>query len=168
MSESSGKVLKLLIDTNVWLDYFFGRTRRYRAVTELMSKACGREDVLLCAASLSLKDVAYLVESSLNSQVRGEGRDVTPEIAAAAKETAWGCVRSVMERAYIVPIGYNEALQAFTLKRTHNDFEDDLIIGAAQLIDADYVVTYDELLARRSPVLCLDVEGALAILSRGV
>ena len=33
----------------------------------------------------------------------------------------------------------------------HDDFEDDLVIAAAQRIDADFVVTFDRLLIHRAP-----------------
>lgn len=38
----------------------------------------------------------------------------------------------------------------------NDDFEDDLVIAAAQRVDADFVVTFDRLLIHRAPVACLE------------
>lgn len=38
----------------------------------------------------------------------------------------------------------------------HDDFEDDLVIAAAQRIDVDFVVTFDRLPIHHAPVACLE------------
>ena len=43
---------------------------------------------------------------------------------------------------------------AQSLRHAHNDFEDDLIIAAAQQSGATYVVTYDKKLAKHFPEYC--------------
>ena len=49
----------------------------------------------------------------------------------------------------IVPIGAESTCElAQSLRHAHNDFEDDLIIAAAQQSGATYVVTYDKKLAK--------------------
>ena len=40
------RVLKLLIDTNVWLDYFLARTNATRPIVELLSRAVEAEDIV--------------------------------------------------------------------------------------------------------------------------
>ena len=69
----------------------------------------------------------------------------------------------VLESSLIIPTGHPEVLQAFTLKSVHDDLEDDLLLGSAYRADVDYVVTYDEQLARRSPVPCVSVAEALEL-----
>ena len=54
----------------------------------------------------------------------------------------------------IVPIGAEECDLAQSLRHAHNDFEDDLIIAAAQQSGATYVVTYDKKLAKHFPEYC--------------
>lgn len=81
-----------------------------------------------------------------------------------ARETAWDCVRMVLESSFIVPTEHPEVLQAFTLKTVHDSLEDDLLLGSAYRADVDYAVTYDAQLARRSPVPCVDVAGARELL----
>ena len=161
--------LKLLLDTNVWLDYFLARSALHRQVTELVTKTWQSEDVALCAASLSLKDVAFLLERDLKNQARASGEDITPSVTAAAKEAAWGCVRSICDLALIVPVGHAEVMQAFTYKGVHHDFEDDLILSAAARAETDLIVTHDQELARHSPLPCSGVDGALEVLvARGL
>lgn len=155
--------LKLLLDTNVWLDYFLARTPGHRAASELVALARDSEAVALYTSALSVKDIAYLLERDMKSGAREAGLTVSDQVAAAARETAWGCVRMVLENSLIVPTGHPEVLQAFTLKSLHDDLEDDLLLGSAYRADVDYVVTYGEQLARRSPVSCVSVAEALGL-----
>ena len=54
---SAGGILKLLIDTNVWMDYFSGRSDRTANVVHLIEIADASERIALFASSLSVKDV---------------------------------------------------------------------------------------------------------------
>lgn len=156
--------LKLLVDTNVWMDYFLVRQEPHREAVELVRLAFGSEDVVLYAASLSLKDLAHLFENMFRRDVRESAGDVSPQAAAAARETTWRCVRAVVDKALVVPVGHAEVLQAFTLRPAHDDFEDDLLLGAAYRADVDYVVTGDAALARRSPVPCVNASRAVELI----
>lgn len=156
--------LKLLVDTNVWMDYFLVRQEPHREAAELVRLAFGSEDVVLYVASLSLKDLSYLLESVFRRDARAATGEVSPQAAAAARETAWGCVRAVVDKALIVPVGHAEVLQAFTLRSVHDDFEDDLLLGCAYRADVDYVVTGDVALARRSPVPCIGAARAVELI----
>ena len=55
---SAGGILKLLIDTNVWMDYFSGRSDRTANVVHLIEIADASELIALFASSLSVKDVS--------------------------------------------------------------------------------------------------------------
>lgn len=55
---STEGVLKLLIDTNVWMDYFSGRSDRTANVVHLIEIADASELIALFASSLSVKDVS--------------------------------------------------------------------------------------------------------------
>lgn len=158
--------IKLLLDTNVWLDYFLARTPGHRAASELLELVEGSERVALYTSSLSIKDLAYLLERDMKAGAREAGVSVTEQVSSAARETAWGCVRLVLEQSLVVPVGHPEVLQAFTLKSVHDDLEDDLLLGSAYRADVDYVVTYDAKLARNAPVTCVSVREALEIVRR--
>ena len=49
-------------------------------------------------------------------------------------------------------------------RQVHDDFEDDLLIAAAQRAQADYLVTNDERLLKHAPVAALSARDALAAL----
>lgn len=153
--------VKLLVDTNVWLDYFLARNGGHSYAADLITEAFENEKVLLYVTSLSMKDVAYQLSSCMKADVRNAGVNVTETISAAARETAWGCVRCIMNNAVIVPIGSHEVLQACTYKQIHDDFEDDLILGAANSIDADGIVTNDKQLTKHSPIVCVSSKEAV-------
>ena len=80
--------LKLLLDTNVWLDYFLARTPGHRGAAELVALAEGSEKVALYTSALSVKDIAYLLERDMKSGAREAGLVVSEMVAAAARETA--------------------------------------------------------------------------------
>lgn len=156
--------LKLLLDTNIWLDYFLARSSHHRQVSELITKTSENEHVALYVASLSLKDISYLLASDMKAGARQAGRAITPEVATAARQTAWACTRHVIDHSLVVPVGYDEVLQAFTLRGVHDDFEDDLVLGAAMRAQVDYVVTHDAALAKHAPVPCLDAKEVLGLI----
>ena len=65
----------------------------------------------------------------MKEQARRCDGELKPEAAAAACEVAWGCVRNMLDRAIVIPVGQAEILQAFTYKRIHDDLEDDIVPG---------------------------------------
>ena len=164
-AHGDGTPLKLLVDTNVWLDYFLARNKRHQAVNLLVARAAESEHVALYVSALGLKDLAYLMESYLKASVRNEQRSVTPEVAAAARETAWACLRNVLEKALVAPTGQAEVLQAFAYRTVHDDFEDDLVLATAQRIGANYLVTHDKALASHALIPCLTAEKALELMA---
>ncbi|MEG2477810.1 MAG: hypothetical protein RSA81_06380, partial [Gordonibacter sp.] len=86
---------------------------------------------------------------------------------AAIRESAWSCVRSMRELSIVVPVGQSDILQATTYRDLHDDFEDDLVLAAAQRVEATYLVTFDGRLCRRAPVACLDPASLLTLLHAG-
>lgn len=52
---------------------------------------------------------------------------------------------------------------SFVFKYHHNDFEDDLMLGVANRVDADYVVTEDKNLIKHTNGVCINVEQALRL-----
>ncbi len=68
-------------------------------------------------------------------------------VATTAKlilpEVAWSGISKLKELMTIVPISAEECDLAQSLQKRHRDFEDDLIIVAAQQSGANCVVTSD-------------------------
>ncbi len=157
--------IKILVDTNIWLDYFLARGTHHDAVSTFMAKAYQREDIALYVPSLSLKDLAYQLASLMKLDVRRAGKDITPEIAVAAREVSWGCVRNVLEKALVAPIGRTEALGAFAYKRIHDDFEDDLVLASLDAAGCQLLMTHNAALRRHMGNLCLTAEEGLELLA---
>lgn len=160
---SAGGILKLLIDTNVWMDYFSGRSDRTANIVHLIEIADASERIALFASSLSVKDVSYLVSAAIKRECRRKTGSLSDDAIAAANETAWACVRQMREFALIAPVGADEVFDSFVFRPHHNDFEDDLMLGVANRIDADYVVTEDKNLIRHTNGVCIDVKQALRL-----
>ena len=67
------------------------------------------------------------------------------------------------ELALIAPVGADEVFDSFVFKYHHNDFEDDLMLGVANRVDADYVVTEDKNLIKHTNGVCINVQQALKL-----
>lgn len=160
---SAGGILKLLIATNVWMDYFSGRSDRTANVVHLIEIADASERIALFASSLSVKDVSYLVSAGIKRECRRKTGSLSEGAIAVADETAWACVRQMRELAIIAPVGADEVFDSFVFRLHHNDFEDDLMLGVANRIDADYVVTEDKNLIKHTNGVCINVEQALKL-----
>lgn len=160
---SADGILELLIDTNVWMDYFFGRSDRTADVARLFEIADVSEQIALFASSLSVKDVSYLVSAAIKRECRRKNGSLSDNAIAAADETAWACVRQMRELALIAPVGADEVFDSFVFKYHHNDFGDDLMLGVANRIDADYVVTEDKNLIKHTNGVCINVQQALRL-----
>ena len=160
---SADGILKLLIDTNVWMDYFSGRSDRTADVVRLFEIADVSEQIALFASSLSVKDVSYLVSAAIKRECRRKKGSLSDNAIAAADETAWACVRQMRELALIAPVGADEVFVSFVFKYHRNDFEDDLMLGVANRIDVDYVVTEDKNLIKHTNGVCINVDQALRL-----
>ena len=154
----------LLLDTNVWLDYYLGHRTGHAAAFELISRACAKDADLLYAA-VSTKDVYYLIAFELKRQARAANEGMlAAHAAAAATETAWACLEHMDELACAVGCDQTDIWTARKQRPLHGDYEDDLIIAAALRSRPSLLVTGDEELLRHAPVAALDVEGAIAYL----
>lgn len=163
--EKDTSPIKVLVDTNIWLDYFLARGQHHEAVSRFLAKTYDRDDIALYVASLSLKDLAYQIASLLKLDTRRAGKEITEDVSAAARETAWGCVRNVLQKALIAPVGATEVLGAFTYKRVHDDFEDDLVLAALDAVGGHALMTHDAVLARHLGDTCITAEEGLQLLN---
>lgn len=153
---------KLLLDSNIWLDLFASNRPGRDDAIELVTYAIDQEIILLYAGS-SIKDVYYLLEEREKRLLRAEGTEITGSIAAAIDEYAWGCLRTMEEIATVVPLDQADIWLATKYRAIHGDFEDNLVLAAAERANADFLVTSDAALLRKSPVAALSA-GDLAAL----
>ena len=162
-----GEVLTLLLDTNVLMDYLIRRSPNNADAAALIGLADAEENIVLYTASLTLKDVYYLVEQLLKRDARAQGK-LTDEAAAAARNTAWACIRLLLDHVLVVPIGQSEVWSACSLRHLHDDFEDDLILAAALRAEASYIVTGDKRFEHHIPQASVDTPRALELARRAV
>lgn len=153
----------VLLDTNVWLDAFDGARARSRRANELLA-ACIRQGIDVLFAAESAKDVFYLVSASLKRRARDEGLPMGEEQARAVCAYASACVDTMREVGTAVGMDVSDVWLARKYQRIHRDFEDCLVLAAAQRARAALLVSSDEELVRHAPVAALSVEDALALL----
>ena len=152
----------MLLDSNVWVDLFASDRPGRDVAMELVDWAAEQGATLLYAAS-SAKDVYYILGEREKRKLRAEGIEVTSAIANAINEYSWGCLSAMEEIATVVPVDQSDIWLASKYKSVHADFEDDLVLAAAERSKADFLVTCDETLLRRSPVAALSPRDLLAL-----
>lgn len=150
------KQLSILLDTNVWLDYFLGSRNGHAMACSLVNLAFEKNQTLTYSLS-SVKDVYYIMGLKLKKAAREEKGCLSDSAAAAANAAAWGCINNMQEIACAIPIDLPDVWMASKQRVIHADFEDDLLIAAAKRAQVDYLVTNDERLLRHCPVASLDV-----------
>ena len=154
---------KIVLDTNVIVDYLMGREPACSECKQLLNMHASCEHAFY-VASLSLKDAYYLVGMQLKRMERQASGNLSDDMARAANEVAWACVRSLVENVLIVPVGRADSLMALTYKPLHGDFEDNLVVASARSANADFIVTNDASLLRHAPIACLSSADMLALL----
>lgn len=146
---------KVLVDTNVWLGYLVGEEPVCSEVKRML-EACCRHDVELFYAPTTLKDLFYLLPRVVKR------RDAQTETDSAADVSllpaAWACVRLVADLATAAPLTSVECELGWTLRGTHSDLEDNLVVAAAETCGAAYLVTYDKALSRHYAPACIQPE----------
>ena len=153
----------LLLDTNVWLDYFVPGRAGKDAAARLIAQ-CSRDDITLLYASHSIQDVFFLSGLSYKRMMRNDGIEIDETWSRAINGQAWECVRTTREIATAADTGQGDIWLAEKYRDLHGDFEDDLVIAVAQRVKADYLVTSDMQLIAKSPVAALTPEDMLTVL----
>lgn len=153
---------RVLLDTNVWLDVFDGARLHSREASELID-VCVSKGIDLLYAVGAAKDVYYLVGASLKRQARTASGVLSEGQAHAISVYAAACVTNMDEIATAVGADSSDVWLARKYQRIHADFEDCMVLAAAQRAKADYLVTGDEALLRHAPVAALSVDDFLAL-----
>lgn len=150
----------LLLDTNIWLDYFLGTGASIDEISRIIE--LGASGIVeLFYAPTSAKDLFYLIPRRLkrasadNQQPVDDGRSYL--------SVAWACVERMMELATAAPQSHAECQLARMLRSEFLDFEDNLIIAAAETAKVDYIVTNDRAFLRALPEACVAPARALKL-----
>ena len=155
--------MKLLIDTNIWVDHFLKNRAGSSVATALLQSAVTHGVTLLYPIG-SIKDVYYLLRTGYKAPARELRGDLGESAARAAEGTAWDCTRTMRDVATAVGADESDLWLAEKNHALHRDLEDDLVIAAAQRSGADYLVTVDKELRLRAPVATLAPEDMLTVL----
>ena len=147
--------LSMLLDTNVWLDYYLPWRSGYEKARQLIECALEQNQTLAYAVP-SIKDIFYMTAAEYKNVERATTGALSESAARAAAATAWGCVNNMQEIACAVPLDHTDVWVASKQRVLHEDFEDDLVIAAAMRGKVDYLVTNDGALLRHCPVAALN------------
>lgn len=161
MNEETPKTL--LLDTNIWLDYYIADRPGGDDAIALVSRA-SVDEITLAYPSLSVKDLFYVLNQEVKKEFREKYGSLTEAQARACREYAWACVDSMRDIAVAVPIGEPQVWLACHYKDLHDDFEDDLVLAALETSKADFLVTNDEALCRKASKGALSAADMLAYL----
>lgn len=145
--------LKILVDTNVWLDFFLGYRPGNAAAKGFVAaaKAVGAQ---LLYSSSCLQDVFALVAMSLKRAAREEGA-VLERDAWAIRKAAWACVDAMRELAAAVGTDESDLWLACKYRTLAWDLEDNVVLAATQRAGADYLVTSDKALIEKANVAAM-------------
>lgn len=154
----------LLLDTNVWVDYYLGYRPLHKQACELVRLAVKLDADLLYAVASS-KDLFFLIAADFKREYRRAHAGVLDAGGTASADAmAWGCLDHLTENAAAVGCDLSDIWLARKQRPLHADYEDNLVVAAAQRAKADLFVTSDERLLRHCPVAALDVPDAIAAL----
>lgn len=156
---------KVLLDTNVWLDYHCGRDLEDRTAFRVLDGLLSESHQILITPMI-LKDVYYLIGSVLKRGIRAGEQGVSTETATAINEIAWGCIQQMLEIAEVVDIGVQDCRQAVTFRSVREDFEDNLMLACAQTAAVDYFVTSDKRLLAHAKPACISPKEMIEIMNR--
>lgn len=151
----------LVLDTNVWIDFYLQERTGHEVASELL-KAAARHGAELLYPVHSSKDVYFIIATDAKRRsIHKFGAEHAEEAAKAADAFAWGCVDYMSRQATAIPCDHTDIWLAEKQRGLHADFEDDLVIAAAMRTSADLLVTNDDKLLRHSPVPTLSAEDAI-------
>lgn len=154
----------IVVDTNVWLDYYLGFREGNRDACAFLTAANSAGVNLLCAVTTT-KDLFYLIAADFKRDWRNRhGGQLDEEGTATSRATAWACLQHLKSIATAVGCDQSDVWLACAQRPLHDDYEDNLVVAAAQRAHADCLVTNDEQLLRHSPVATLSCRDATTYL----
>jgi len=124
-------MIKALIDTNVVLDALAGR-EPFRVEAEKIFILAAEEKFLGFVTANSITDIYYLVKKN------------------ASDVTAREALRNLFQVFAVVDISGKDCENA--LESSIDDYEDALVVACAAKMDADHIITRDELFLQAQPL----------------
>ncbi|MDO4404696.1 MAG: PIN domain-containing protein [Atopobiaceae bacterium] len=155
--------LKVLIDTNVWIDKYL-MDRKLSGVSKSLLTLCIDDDIAVLYPLRSLHDVFWQVARDVERWVRQSYGDVSEQWAHVVNERAWDCINNMMEVGTPVGADGSDVWVAQHLREIHPDFEDNMVLAAAERAQVDYLVTSDTKLIQKATVAALTPQDMLVVL----
>lgn len=156
--------MQLLLDTNIWMDYYLEQRVGHASAMSLLAYAIDHGHNLAYAVTTS-KDVFYLINAGAKRILRKENNGTLSEDQArVASQLAWACLGHMAENAIPIGCDLSDVWLAEKYRNLHTDFEDNLVLAAAQRAGVDLLVTGDVNLIQHSPVAAMNAQDALAYL----
>ena len=155
--------VSLLLDTNVWVDNYCADHVASRDARNLIAYAYGNGIKLLYAVGC-IKDVFYVLGHEFKRMARQAGDTLNNGNAEAIQRVVWGCVDNMCQIATAVGADEADVWLARKYKALTGDLEDNMVLAAARRSSADYLVTSDQELLRRSSVAALSPSDMLTLL----
>ena len=156
---------KVLFDTNVWLDCYLPNRKHGREALELFKRCAQAKDHVDILFPLhALNDVFYQVSREAKAWVRKNTGGLSEAYAQAANGRAWDCIDRMLEVGTPVGADGSDVLLACHLRDLHPDFEDNMVLAAAERVHADFLVTSDKQLIKKATVAALTPTDMLAVL----
>ena len=147
----SSNACMILVDTNVWLDNYLPNRKGHEDARRFLVRATATDSVFLLYSAPILKDAFYILASSLKEEIRREGK-LTQEAARTIRQIAWSCIDNMRELGTAVGVDEADLWLACKYRQFNQDLEDNLVLAAAERAHANYLVTSDEHLIRKSTV----------------
>ncbi len=145
------KQMRILVDSCVLVDNYLGSHPKHGESYEFLNRAYTAGATLLYGAS-KLETVFYVLVTEAKRMVRTEKGVVSEADAAAARAFAWGCIENIRNFATAVGVDEADLWLASKYRSVGPDFEDNVLLAAAQRANADYLVTWDATLLRTPTV----------------
>lgn len=153
--DSEPRRLKILVDTNVWVDSYCPWHKESQAAREFLS-AAQRSRAQLLYPVHCIKDFSYVLEHELRrATLTDEGSAMTKGMARAIQETVRGCVDNLCELACAVGTDETDIWLARKYLPLTDDLEDGMVLAAAERAHVDYLITSDAKLAAHATVAAL-------------
>lgn len=155
--------LRILVDTNVWVDSFLGHRSGHEKAMSFLAAAQAESAQLLYPVG-ALQDVFAILIMELKRKTR-EVRDVDETCMDVIRRVAWGCVDSLREGAAAVGADESDAWLACKYRKLNWDLEDNMVLAAAKRSEADYLVTSDRALIGKANVVAMTPADMTTLLS---
>lgn len=148
---------QLMIDTNVWLEYFTRSGQNPQAAKRLMEHAAEDHATLLYTPSTA-KDVFYLLPRIMRRAASPADKDISFQPAA------WAAITFMRDVATAGPLSAAECSLAAVMRTMFGDFEDNLIFACAETSECDFIVTHDQRFLERFPEVCITPKRAVELI----